>query len=210
MGNTYLFSSKRKSFFPRLLSLALLIGCFICTSSVYAVSGVKEGAQSRTVNGNITDELGEVLIGVTVKVVGASTGTISDVDGNYTISVPNASTSLEFSYVGYSTQVIQVGEKTQINVVMKTDAKVLDQVVVTALGMKRSEKALGYAMTEIKGDDLNTSAINPVSALQGKAAGVEISGTDGGLFGSTKIQIRGASTLTGNNQPIYVVDGVIL
>lgn len=210
MGNTYLFSSKRKSFFPRLLSLALLIGCFICTSSVYAVSGVKEGAQSRTVNGNITDELGEVLIGVTVKVVGASTGTISDVDGNYTISVPNASASLEFSYVGYSTQVIQVGEKTQINVVMKTDAKVLDQVVVTALGMKRSEKALGYAMTEIKGDDLNTSAINPVSALQGKAAGVEISGTDGGLFGSTKIQIRGASTLTGNNQPIYVVDGVIL
>ncbi|WP_289602726.1 SusC/RagA family TonB-linked outer membrane protein, partial [Parabacteroides goldsteinii] len=82
--------------------------------------------------------------------------------------------------------------------------------VVTALGMKRSEKALGYAVTELKGDELKTNAINPVASLQGKVAGVEIASSDGGMFGATKIQIRGASTLNGNNQPIYVVDGVIL
>lgn len=83
--------------------------------------------------------------------------------------------------------------------------------MVTALGLKREEKALGYAVTEVKGDELKAAnTISPVAALQGKVAGVEISGSDGGLFGGTKIQIRGASTLSSNNQPIYVVDGVIL
>ena len=87
----------------------------------------------------------------------------------------------------------------------------LGEVVVTALGLKREEKALGYAVTEVKGDELKAAnTISPVAALQGKVAGVEISGSDGGLFGGTKIQIRGASTLSSNNQPIYVVDGVIL
>ena len=82
--------------------------------------------------------------------------------------------------------------------------------MVTALGLKREEKALGYAVTEVKGDELKAAnTISPVAALQGKVAGVEISGSDGGLFGGTKIQIRGASTLSSNNQPIYVVDGVI-
>ena len=81
---------------------------------------------------------------------------------------------------------------------------------MTALGMKRATKALGYAVTEIKSDELNSNVVNPVSALQGKVAGVEISAGDGGLFGSSKILIRGASTLGSNNQPIYVVDGVIL
>lgn len=83
--------------------------------------------------------------------------------------------------------------------------------MVTALGLKREEKALGYAVTEVKGDELKAAnTISPVAALQGKVAGVEISAGDGGLFGSSKILIRGASTLGSNNQPIYVVDGVIL
>ncbi|MEE1232310.1 MAG: SusC/RagA family TonB-linked outer membrane protein, partial [Phocaeicola sp.] len=93
---------------------------------------------------------------------------------------------------------------------MKDDTQALEEVVVTALGMKREKKALGYAVTEMKGEDLNTNVVNPVSALQGKVAGVDISSGDGGLFGSSKILIRGASTLGNNNQPIYVVDGVIL
>ena len=91
------------------------------------------------------------------------------------------------------------------------DTQKLDEVVVTALGLKREAKALGYSATQLSGDDLVTAnTISPVAALQGKVAGVEISGSDGGVFGSTKIQIRGASTLKGNNQPIYVIDGVIL
>ena len=91
------------------------------------------------------------------------------------------------------------------------DATALNEVVVTALGIKRQTKALGYAVTELKSDELErANTVSPVTALQGKVAGVEISQSDGGMFGSTKIQIRGASTLNANNQPIFVVDGVIL
>ncbi|MDE5676340.1 SusC/RagA family TonB-linked outer membrane protein, partial [Phocaeicola sp.] len=113
------------------------------------------------------------------------------------------------SFVGYQTQEITWNGQ-PLNVTLKDDTQTLQEVVVTALGMKRATKALGYAVTEMKGDELQNNAINPVSALQGKVAGVEISGSDGGMFGSTKILIRGASTLGKNNQPIYVVDGVIL
>lgn len=162
------------------------------------------------VSGVVRDASGEPLIGVSVKVKGATVGTATDIDGKFSLNVPSTSAVLVFSYVGYATQEITVGSKTSFDVVMQDDSKMLDQVVVTALGLKRSEKSLGYAMTEVKGDDLNANLINPVSALQGKIAGLEISGSDGGLFGSTKVQIRGASTLSTNNQPIYVVDGVIL
>lgn len=94
---------------------------------------------------------------------------------------------------------------------MKDDTQLLGEVVVTALGLKREEKALGYAVTEVRGDELKAAnTISPVTALQGKVAGVEISSSDGGIFGAAKIQIRGASTMGNNNQPIYVVDGVIL
>jgi len=116
---------------------------------------------------------------------------------------------IQISFLGYITQEI-TWNGSPLNVTLKDDAHSLDEVVVTALGMKRSTKALGYAVTELKGEDLNANVVNPVSALQGKIAGVDISGSDGGLFGSAKILIRGNSTLGKNNQPIYVVDGVIL
>jgi iron complex outermembrane receptor protein len=168
-------------------------------------------AQNITVNGTVTDANGEPVIGATVVMQGnASHGTVTDIDGNYALSNVPGNATLQFSYVGLTAQTVAVNGRTVINVVMDADTELLDEVVVTALGMKRSAKALGYAMTELKGDDLNTNLINPVSALQGKVAGVEIANSDGGLFGSTKIQIRGASTLGKNNQPIYVVDGVIL
>jgi iron complex outermembrane receptor protein len=162
------------------------------------------------VSGVVTDQSGEPLIGVSVKVKGATIGTATDIDGKFSLNVPSSSSVLELSYVGFAKEEVLVGSKTSFNIVMKDDSKMLDQVVVTALGLKRSEKSLGYAMTEVKGDDLNGNLINPVSALQGKVAGLEISGSDGGLFGSAKVQIRGASTLGKNNQPIYVVDGIIL
>ena len=125
------------------------------------------------------------------------------------MDVANGQT-IQISFIGYVTQEIRYTGQPVLNVKLAEDTKVLDEVVVTALGMKREQKALGYAVTELKGDDLKNNTINPVASLQGKVAGVEISGSDGGMFGSTKIQIRGASTLKGNNQPIYVVDGVIL
>lgn len=168
-------------------------------------------AQNTTVNGVVLDAGNEPVIGATVIVQGdAARGTVTDIDGGFTLTNVPSEANLQFSYVGMITQVVPVEGRTTVNVVLEFDTEVLDEVVVTALGMKRSAKALGYAMTELKGDDLNTNLINPVSALQGKVAGVEISGSDGGLFGSSKILIRGASTLGKNNQPIYVVDGVIL
>ena len=116
---------------------------------------------------------------------------------------------IEFSCIGYAPQII-TWNGGPLNVVLKEDAEMLEGTVVTALGIRRDQKALGYAVTELKSDQLNPNLINPVSALQGKVAGVEINASDGGMFGRNKILIRGASTLGKNNQPIFVVDGIIL
>ncbi len=169
-------------------------------------------AQTVTVRGTVTLNDGEPIIGATVVVQGSEgQGTATDFDGNYTLPNVRSNANLVFSYMGMKSQVIPVNGRTTIDVVMLEDSELLSEVVVTALGMKREQKALGYAVTEVKGDEIKgTNTINPVAALQGKIAGVDIKGTDGGLFGGTKIQIRGASTLQNNNQPIYVVDGVIL
>lgn len=168
-------------------------------------------AQNITVSGTVTDDTGMPVIGATVVVVETPTkGTVTDIDGNYTLKDVPSNATLRFSFVGLKTQIVPVNGRTKIDVVLAQDTEVLQEVVVTALGMKREQKALGYAMTEFKGDELNVNVINPVNALQGKIAGVEIANSDGGMFGSTKILIRGASTLSKNNQPIYVVDGIIL
>lgn len=180
---------------------------FLLILSLFSISAF---AQNITVKGTVKDGIGETIIGGSVLVKGTSNGTITDIDGNYTLSDVPSSGVLEFSYIGMRPQTINVAGKNIIHVVLVEDSKVLEEVVVTALGMKREQKALGYAVTELKGDQINNNSINPVSSLQGKVAGVEISNSDGGIFGSTKIQIRGASTLSSNNQPIYVVDGVIL
>lgn len=168
-------------------------------------------AQRITVSGTVTDDTGMPVIGATIIVVNETTrGTVTDIDGNYTLSNVPADGSIRFSYVGMTQQTVPVQGRSSINVVLLPDTELLDEVVVTALGMKRNQKALGYAMKELKGEELISNIINPVAALQGKVAGVEIAQSDGGMFGSTKILIRGASTLGKNNQPIYVVDGVIL
>ncbi len=170
--------------------------------------GVQAFAQT-AVSGVITDVNGDAIPGASVLIKGTSTGAISDLDGKYSLTADSDATLL-FSFIGYTTQEVKIGNQSVINVTLVEDSELLDEVVVTALGITRSAKALGYAMTEIKGDVLNTNVINPVAALQGKVAGVEINQSDGGMFGSNKILIRGASTLGSNNQPIYVIDGVIL
>lgn len=177
---------------------------------ILSLVSVTAFAQNITVKGNVKDATGESVIGGSVLVKGTTNGTITDIDGNYSLSNVPSKGVLEFSYIGMKKQMVNVDGKSVVNVTMTDDSQALDEVVVTALGMKRETKALGYAVTEVKGDQLNANSINPVAALQGKVAGVEISNSDGGIFGSAKIQIRGASTLGSNNQPIYVVDGVIL
>ena len=166
--------------------------------------------QQETCTGIVKDATGETVIGASVIVKGTTNGTITGIDGDFTLSNVKKGDIIQISFVGYQT--VEIPFKGQpINVTLKDDTQTLEEVVVTALGLKREEKALGYAVTEVKGEALKAAnTISPVAALQGKVAGVEISGSDGGLFGGTKIQIRGASTLGSNNQPIYVVDGVIL
>lgn len=171
-------------------------------------------AQVKTVTGTVTDEAGSPLPGVGVLIQGTKKGTSTDFDGNYTLQV-NEGGALEFSYIGFTTQTKKVtgaGNSLKINVVMKEEAQQLGEVVVTALGIKRETKKLGYAMTEMKGEELaKANTVNPVSALQGESAGVSIGSSDGGLFGNAKIQVRGVSSLnSNNNQPIFVIDGVIL
>lgn len=168
-------------------------------------------AQSRTVSGKVTDENSEGLPGVSILLQGTTTGTISDADGNYTISVQGENPVLVFSSVGYETIPVEVGNRTSIDVNLLPDLTQLSEVVVTALGVERQQKSLGYAVSEIQGSEVaETNMVNPVAALQGKAAGLSIGGSDGGSFGGNKISIRGQSTLGSNNQPIFVVDGVIL
>ncbi|MCD8262773.1 MAG: SusC/RagA family TonB-linked outer membrane protein [Tannerellaceae bacterium] len=196
------------------ISLILLAGACSFSGNLHAeIAPVKPNVsisqQNRKVTGTVEDFMGPV-VGASVVVKGTTNGTITDLNGNFSLdSVTNGSV-IQISFIGYITQEIAYTGQPSLFVNLEEDAKALDEVVVTALGLKRETKALGYAVTELKGDDLRTNQINPVASLQGKVAGVEISGSDGGMFGSTKIQIRGASTLGNNNQPIYVVDGIIL
>lgn len=171
---------------------------------------VSQNTQKSSISGIVSDINGDPLIGVNVVVKGTTNGVITDINGKYTISAGEKDV-LIFSYTGYIQQEIVVGRNKTLNMTMQEDNILLDAVVVTALGIKRAEKAVGYAVTEIGGDEIrNANSVSPISALQGKVAGVQIAGSDGGMFGATKIHIRGASTLQGNNQPIYVVDGIIL
>ena len=167
-------------------------------------------AQNITVTGTVKDPMGEPVIGASVSVQGTRAGTVTNIDGHYSIECSPQAT-LVFSYLGFKAKSVAVNGRQQVDVDFEDDATALNEVVVTALGIKRQTKALGYAVTELKSDELErANTVSPVTALQGKVAGVEISQSDGGMFGSTKIQIRGASTLNANNQPIFVVDGVIL
>lgn len=169
-------------------------------------------AQDQTISGTISDaQSGMPLPGVTVVEKGTMNGSVSDMDGKYFIDVPSDAV-LVFSMVGFTTKEITVGQQRTIDVQLETDVQALEEVVVTALGIKRETKKLGYAMSEVEGEELSeTNTINPVRGLQGKVAGVSIGASDGGLFGNSKIQIRGVSSLnSSNNQPIFVIDGVIL
>lgn len=194
------------------LFLAFIMPLNGITGSVYSAPNTSASElQSFTITGTVTDSNGEPIIGATVVIKGSSTGAITSTDGDFMFNA-SAGDVLIASYLGYKTEEVTVeNSKSVYNITLTEDALKVDEVVVTALGIKRNQKALGYAVTELSGEDITSAnTVNPVAALQGKAAGVSISGSDGGVFGGSKIQIRGVSTLSGNNQPIFVVDGVIL
>jgi len=167
-------------------------------------------AQDRTVTGRVTStEDGSAIPGVNVVVKGTNTGNVTGTDGRYTIPVPDNAT-LVFSFIGLVTQEVTVGNRTTIDVQMRSDVKALQEIVVTAQGIERDQRTLGYAVQTVGGEALSQrSTPNVLSALQGKVAGVNIVGASGAPGASTNINIRGITSFNGSNQPLIVVDGII-
>lgn len=167
------------------------------------------GVSAQTVTGTITDASdGMTMPGVNVVAQGTTVGVTTDFDGNYEIEMPEGSTVLEFSFMGYVTQSVDVTGKTNADIALVVDSQSLDEVVVTAMGIERKSRGLTYSTQKMDGEELTTvKDANMVNAMTGKSAGVVI--TKGGTVGgSSKIVIRGNKSIMGNNQPLYVIDGV--
>lgn len=195
-----------KSSLACLLAIGMLTP--LCSQSVKASApDINVVQQSSSITGTVTDGT-DPIIGATIKVKGDKAGAITDLDGKFSIKV-RPGTMLEISYVGYITT--EVKARQGMTVVLKEDNKALDEVVVTALGIKRERKALGYGVGEVKGEELQKAKeTNVINSLAGKVAGLVVSQTAGGASGSTRVILRGSTEMTGNNQPLYVVDGVPL
>lgn len=162
-------------------------------------------AQSQ-VSGTVTDESGEPVVGAAVRIDGTKTGTATDIDGRFSISAP-ANSRLTISYLGMQTKNVKAGANMKI--VLLPDNQQLDEVVVTALGIKRSAKALGYSATTVNNEDITKSRASDIlSGISGTVAGVQINNTSGDPGASQSIVVRGYSSLSGNNQPLFVIDGV--
>jgi TonB-linked SusC/RagA family outer membrane protein len=165
-------------------------------------------AQNATITGKVTDQSGEALPGVSILVNGTTRGTITNAEGTYSIAAP-ASASLVFSYIGYQSQTVAVNNRSVIDLQMVPESQNLSEVIVTALGIKREAKTLGYATATVDAEQISTNRTpNFVSGLQGKMAGVNITSMGTGPAGTAKIRIRGQSSFSGNNSPLIVVNGV--
>lgn len=192
--------------------------CLLCAGTMWMPLSASAAEGSRTattsvaqsghvVKGVVEDANGP-LIGATVKVVGTSNGTITDMDGRFTINCKPGD-MLEVSYIGYSPK--QMKAQDGMTIRLDEDKTMLDEVVVTALGVKRERKALGYGVSEVKGEELTKAKeTNVINSLSGKVAGLIVQNTAGGASGSTRVLLRGNTEMTGNNQPLYVIDGVPL
>ncbi len=186
----------------RLLSIFMILICMIGYSS----------AQSRQITGKVTAaDNGIPVRGVSISLVGSTTATQTDDEGNYTIQAPSNGGQLSFSYIGYRTQRLTIGGSTTLDVQLTADDQALDEVVVTALGITREKKSLGYASQEVKGDILTAArGDNALQSLSGNVAGAVISAPSSSLGGSTRIVLRGIGSLTGENRPLIVIDGIPL
>ena len=200
-------------------SVAFALSIALAPTSAYAVGnpvGSPEALMSQAVqqNGNhkvtgrVVDSTGEPLIGATIMVEGTKDGTVTDIDGNFTINTMSKA-KLVISYVGYTTQTILVGDKTTIDVTLKEVANTMNEVVVTALGIKRAEKALSYNVQSVGSNELTRNKdANFVNSLNGKVAGVSISKSASGVGGATRVIMRGAKSIEGDNNVLYVIDGI--
>ena len=174
-----------------------------------AATGEDDSTQKKKITGQVLDEQGEPLIGASIAIKGTDERAVTDLDGKYTIQTGEQAPVIVVSYMGYQTKEVPSQGRTIVNVRMEENEEQLSEVIVTALGIKREKKMLGYAVQDLKSEQLNlTGDPSVTSALSGKIAGVEMNTAPTGLGGSTKITIRGNSSLTDNNQPLWIVDGV--
>jgi TonB-linked SusC/RagA family outer membrane protein len=175
------------------------------------VSGYTLLAQTKTITGTVTSAVaGEGAIpGVSVSVKGTTVGAITDVNGRYSLTAPANATTLVFSYIGMKSQEIAIAGRSVIDAILASDLVGLNEVVVTALGIQRESKALGYSVQSISTDQIaNSNNTNIINSLSGKVAGVRVTPSAGAAGASTFIEIRGSTSLTGNNQPLFVIDGI--
>jgi len=169
-------------------------------------------AQEVTVTGTVTSsEDGSILPGVNVIISGSATGTVTNMDGQYTLSVPGAETTLVFSFVGFRTREVVVGNQSVVDVALATDITQLTEIVVTSLGIEREKKAITYAAQEVRTNEITEARpLNILEGLSGKAAGLSVARVGTGLGGETKVIMRGNRSIAGSSQPIYVIDGAIM
>src|SRR5579859_416012 len=180
--------------------LVLLLGLVFCTTLSIA--------QSRPITGKITDSKGSPIPGISIKIKGSRFGTSADADGTFRINIP-ANAVLIFSGVGFETREVKVGSETNLEILMKVSDANLSEVVVTALGIKREKRTLTFATQEVKGSSLvDAKQDNLINALAGKVAGVQITNSSGMPGSSSRITIRGTSSLMGENQALLVIDGI--
>ncbi|MFZ9171892.1 MAG: carboxypeptidase-like regulatory domain-containing protein, partial [Sediminibacterium sp.] len=167
-------------------------------------------AQTRQVSGTVTGPDNKAVASATVKIKGSSTATSTKTDGTFSLNAPAGNVTLEISSLGFATKEVSVsGSQSKVSVSLSTASSDLGDVVVTALGIKREKKALGYASQQVSGDELRKAAnFNFMDALSGKAAGLDIKISSSGAGGSTKAVLRGAKSLIGTSEALYVIDGI--
>lgn len=200
------------TFFSRIVLCGTLVSGVPAVNQVSAATDVtqaKVAEQTIKVKGVVKDAAGPVIGATVVEKGTPNNGTVTDLDGNFTLTVKSGAT-LVISYVGMKSVEVKASSS-PVTVVLEDDSKALNEVVVTALGIKRDRKALGYGLDEVKGDAFEKAKeTNVINSMAGRVAGLVVSQTAGGASGSTRVILRGSTEMTGNNQPLYVVDGVPL
>lgn len=198
MSQPFKFKRRATSMRSVFLLAMIMLSCFTALAQ-----------SSFTITGTVVDSQNEPIIGATVVEDKTTQGVITDIDGNFKITVSSSNATLKVSYIGMKAETINVGGKNKLSIMLEESTVNIDEVVVTALGIKREAKALGYAVASVGNEELSAGKEqNIMSAISGKVAGVDISSTTAGPSGSTRVIIRGNSQLSGSNQPLYVIDGM--
>ena len=193
-----------------LIGLFLFLGenCYASKRPVFRETVRKASADNSTVRGRVVDVSGEPLIGATIREKGGARGTVTDIEGNFILSVPDSAV-LQVSFVGYESIEVSVGGRKTLEIQLRENTVMLDNVIITALGLEKKEASLAYSIQKVKGEELTRmKEVNMITALAGKAAGVQINKNSSGIGGSAKVSLRGIRSASGDNQPLYVIDGV--